>query len=113
MDFEAKIREDREMPIEDLKKLVSIDSVEAAPKEGMPFGEGAAESAAMFSGYGGKIRSQNRKPLITMQDMRILGTEKKHLEFLDIWMLCHVEKAGYAIRFSRKSSMGNYMDAVC
>ena len=48
MDFEARIREDRESLIEDIKKLVSIDSVEAAPQEGMPFGEGAAEALQMF-----------------------------------------------------------------
>lgn len=48
MDFEAKIREDRESLIEDIKKLVSIDSVEAAPEEGMPFGKGAADALQCF-----------------------------------------------------------------
>lgn len=48
MDFEKEIREDRESLIEDIKKLVSIDSVEAAPKEGMPFGKGAAEALQCF-----------------------------------------------------------------
>ena len=48
MDFETKIREDRESLIEDIKKLVSIDSVEAAPEEGMPFGKGAAEALQAF-----------------------------------------------------------------
>lgn len=48
MDFEAKIREDRESLIEDIKKLVSIDSVETAPEEGMPFGKGAADALQCF-----------------------------------------------------------------
>lgn len=48
MDFEAKIREDRESLIEDIKKLVAINSVEAAPEEGMPFGKGAADALQCF-----------------------------------------------------------------
>lgn len=48
MDFETKIREDRESLIEDIKKLVSIDSVEAVPEEGMPFGKGAADALQCF-----------------------------------------------------------------
>lgn len=48
MDFEAKIREDRESLIEDIKKLVSIDSVEAEPLEGMPCGKGAADALQCF-----------------------------------------------------------------
>lgn len=48
MNFDAKIREDRESLIEDIKKLVSIDSVEADPEEGMPFGKGAAEALQCF-----------------------------------------------------------------
>lgn len=48
MDFDAKIKEDRESLIEDIKKLVSIDSVEAAPEEGMPFGEGPAKALQCF-----------------------------------------------------------------
>lgn len=48
MDFETRIREDRESLIEDIKKLVSIDSVEVAPEEGMPFGKGAAEALQTF-----------------------------------------------------------------
>ncbi|MCB5881432.1 dipeptidase PepV [Lachnospiraceae bacterium EP-SM-12S-S03] len=48
MDFEAKIREDRESLIEDIKKLVSIDSVETAPEKGMPFGKGAADALQCF-----------------------------------------------------------------
>lgn len=48
MDFEEKIREDRESLVEDIKKLVSIDSVEADPEEGMPFGKGAAEALQCF-----------------------------------------------------------------
>lgn len=48
MDFDVKIREDRESLIEDIKKLVSIDSVEAEAKDGMPFGEGAAKALACY-----------------------------------------------------------------
>lgn len=48
MSFEAWIREDRESLIEDIKKLVSINSVEADPEEGMPFGRGAAEALQCF-----------------------------------------------------------------
>lgn len=48
MDFEAKIREDRESLIEDIKKIVSINSVEAAPEKGMPFGKGAADALQCF-----------------------------------------------------------------
>lgn len=48
MDFEAKIREDRESLIEDIKKLVSINSVEAESEEGMPFGKGPAEALQCF-----------------------------------------------------------------
>lgn len=48
MDFELKIKEDRESLIEDIKKLVSINSVESEPKEGMPFGEGPAKALQCF-----------------------------------------------------------------
>ena len=48
MDFKAKIKEDRESLVEDIKRLVSINSVEGAPKEGMPFGEGAAKALNCF-----------------------------------------------------------------
>lgn len=48
MDFEAKIREDRESLICDIKKMVSINSVEAEPEEGMPFGKGPAEALKCF-----------------------------------------------------------------
>ncbi len=48
MDFEAKIREDRESLVEDIKKLVSINSVETDPEEGMPFGRGPAEALQCF-----------------------------------------------------------------
>ena len=41
MDFEKQIQKDRESLIQDIMKLVSIDSVEAAPDAGMPFGAGA------------------------------------------------------------------------
>ncbi|MCI9216610.1 dipeptidase PepV [Lachnospiraceae bacterium 42-17] len=48
MNFDEKIREDRESLIEDIKRLVSINSVEAEPKEGMPFGKGPAEALLCF-----------------------------------------------------------------
>lgn len=48
MNFDEKIREDRESLIADIVKLVSINSVEGTPKEGMPFGEGAAEALECF-----------------------------------------------------------------
>ena len=54
MDFKAKIKEDRESLVEDIKRLVSINSVEGAPKEGMPFGEGAAK-ALNFDNYAGHV----------------------------------------------------------
>lgn len=38
MDFEKQIQTDRESLIQDIMKLVSIDSVEATPDAGMPFG---------------------------------------------------------------------------
>lgn len=50
MDFETKIREDRESLIFDIKKMVSVNSVEADPQEGMPFGEGPAEALKCFLG---------------------------------------------------------------
>ncbi len=48
MNFEQKIREDQESLIEDIKRLVSINSVEAEPEEGMPFGKGPAEALNCF-----------------------------------------------------------------
>lgn len=48
MDFEEKIREDRQSLIEDIKRLVSINSVEAEPEEGMPFGKGPAQALGCF-----------------------------------------------------------------
>lgn len=48
MNFDEKIREDRESLIKDIKKLVSINSVEAEPEEGRPFGRGPAEALQCF-----------------------------------------------------------------
>lgn len=48
MDFEKQIQKDRESLIQDIMKLVSIDSVEAAPDAGMPFGAGAAKALDCF-----------------------------------------------------------------
>lgn len=48
MNFEEKIKEDRESLIADIMKLVSINSVEDDPKEGMPFGEGPAKALQCF-----------------------------------------------------------------
>ncbi|MFQ9346163.1 MAG: Sapep family Mn(2+)-dependent dipeptidase [Coprococcus sp.] len=48
MDFEKQIQTDRESLIQDIMKLVSIDSVEAAPDAGMPFGAGAAKALDCF-----------------------------------------------------------------
>ena len=48
MDFEKQIQADRESLIQDIMKLVSIDSVEAAPDAGMPFGAGAAKALDCF-----------------------------------------------------------------
>ena len=48
MDFEKQIQTDRESLIQDIMKLVSIDSVEATPDAGMPFGAGAAKALDCF-----------------------------------------------------------------
>lgn len=48
MDFEKQIQADRESLIQDIMKLVSIDSVETAPDAGMPFGAGAAKALDCF-----------------------------------------------------------------
>ena len=48
MDFEKKIKDDRESLIRDIMKLVSIDSVESKPAEGMPFGEGPAKALQCY-----------------------------------------------------------------
>lgn len=48
MDFEKQIQTDRESLIQDIMKLVSIDSVETAPDAGMPFGAGAAKALDCF-----------------------------------------------------------------
>ena len=48
MDFEKQIQADRESLILDIMKLVSIDSVEATPDAGMPFGAGAAKALDCF-----------------------------------------------------------------
>lgn len=50
MDFEKKIKDDRESLIRDIMKLVSIDSVESKPAEGMPFGEGPAKALQCYLG---------------------------------------------------------------
>ena len=50
MDFEKQIQTDRESLIQDIMKLVSIDSVETAPDAGMPFGAGAAKALDCFLG---------------------------------------------------------------
>lgn len=43
-----QIQTDRESLIQDIMKLVSIDSVETAPDAGMPFGAGAAKALDCF-----------------------------------------------------------------
>ena len=48
MDFEKQIKADRESLIQDIIKLVSINSVEAAPEAGMPFGAGPAKALDCF-----------------------------------------------------------------
>lgn len=48
MDFKKQIQADRESLIQDIIKLVSIDSVESAPEPGMPFGSGAAKALDCF-----------------------------------------------------------------
>lgn len=48
MDFETKIAEDKESLIADIKRLVSVNSVESEAVEGMPFGKGAADALQCF-----------------------------------------------------------------
>ena len=48
MDFEKQIKADRESLIQDIIKLVSINSVEAAPEAGMPFGAGLQRLSIVF-----------------------------------------------------------------
>lgn len=49
MDFEKQIKADRESLIQDIIKLVSINSVEAAPEAGMPFGARSCKGSRLFS----------------------------------------------------------------
>ena len=44
MDINKKVKSYEENMINDIKRLVSIKSVEEEPKEGMPFGEGPAKA---------------------------------------------------------------------
>lgn len=48
MNFEKQIKADRESLIQDIIKLVSINSVEATPEAGMPFGAGPAKALDCF-----------------------------------------------------------------
>lgn len=48
MNFEKQIKADRESLIQDIIKLVSINSVEATPETGMPFGAGPAKALDCF-----------------------------------------------------------------
>ncbi|MGL6200524.1 MAG: dipeptidase PepV [Lachnospiraceae bacterium] len=48
MDFEPRIIADKESLIADIKKLVSINSVEAKAVENMPFGKGPADALQCF-----------------------------------------------------------------
>lgn len=76
MDFEKQIQTDRESLIQDIMKLVSIDSVETAPDAGMPFGVGAAKALDCFLETAESIVLK-QKILITMPDTQIMGIRKK------------------------------------
>ena len=85
MDFEKQIQTDRESLIQDIMKLVSIDSVETAPDAGMPFGAGAAKALDCFL------------------ETQIMGIRKKLSESSVMWTWFHAVAAGYVIRLNRKS----------
>lgn len=102
MDFEKQIQTDRESLIQDIMKLVSIDSVEAAPDAGMPSVQALPKHLTAFS------KRQNplvlkQKILITMPDTQIMGIRKKLSESSVMWTWFHAVAAGYVIRLNRKS----------
>ena len=74
MDFEKQIQTDRESLIQDIIKLVSIDSVEAAPEAGMPFGAGPAKALDCFL------------EMATMPVMLIMASRKRPSESSVMWM---------------------------
>lgn len=102
MDFEKQIQKDRESLIQDIMKLVSIDSVEAAPDAGMPFGAGAAKALDCFLETAESIGLKTEN-LITMPDTQIMGIRKKLSESSVMWTWFHAVAAGYVIRLNRKS----------
>lgn len=102
MDFEKQIQTDRESLIQDIMKLVSIDSVETAPDAVMPFGAALPKHLTAFS------KRQNplvlkQKILITMPDTQIMGIRKKLSESSVMLTWFHAVAAGYVIRLNRKS----------
>lgn len=103
MDFEKQIQTDRESLIQDIMKLVSIDSVEATPDAGMPFGAGAAKALDCFLRKRQNPLVLKQKILITMPDTQIMGIRKKLSESSVMWTWFHAVAAGYVIRLNRKS----------
>lgn len=102
MDFEKQIQTDRESLIQDIMKLVSIDSVETAPDAGMPFGAGAAKALDCFLETAESIGLKTEN-LITMPDTQIMGIRKKLSESSVMLTWFHAVAAGYVIRLNRKS----------
>lgn len=102
MDFEKQIQTDRESLIQDIMKLVSIDSVETAPDAGMPFGAGAAKALDCFLETAESIGLKTEN-LITMPDTQIMGIRKKLSESSVMRTWFHAVAAGYVIRLNRKS----------
>ena len=102
MDFEKQIQTDRESLIQDIMKLVSIDSVETAPDAGMPFGAGAAKALDCFLETAESIglKTENFDHYAGHADM---GIRKKLSESSVMWTWFHAVAAGYVIRLNRKS----------
>ena len=100
MDFEKQIQTDRESLIQDIMKLVSIDSVETAPDAGMPFGAGAAKALDCFLETAESIglKTENFDHYAGHADYG-----KKLSESSVMWTWFHAVAAGYVIRLNRKS----------
>lgn len=85
MDFQKEIREAREQMVEDIKKLVSINSVEADPLPGMPFGEGPAKALKCTLELGEKMGFQTEN----------FDNYAGHIDFGEgddmLGILCHVD----------------------
>ena len=101
MDFEKQIQTDRESLIQDIMKLVSIDSVETAPDAGMPFGAGAAKALDCFLETAESIGLKTEN--FDHYAGQIMGIRKKLSESSVMLTWFHAVAAGYVIRLNRKS----------